>query len=430
MLDRIISSLKATGITNYIITETITNGAELYFIRRKTDMRRIREITDYTVTVYRDFGKDGGKMRGEATFSVPPGITAIEIQKMLADGYRAAGYVNNPYFELYGAVPGEGEQESAAESATRDGGASPDPEKAALRAAAFLFSADNGENAFINSAEIFADHVRKRIVSSSGPDVSYEKDVIRGEFVAQCREPQDVEQYFGFEYDVNDAAALSGLAEKALATVRDRSGAHVPPEAGCYDIILSGEHVRTLLGYFVGRSSAQMIYPGYSDWKPGTEVQGNNVEGERLRLIAVADAPYSPEGIPMKERTLLDDGKLVFIHGPVRQSRYIGAGPTGGYRRIRVENTGVPLDELRKGCLHPVSFSDFQLDPFTGAFGGEIRLAYYYSDGGVKIYTGGSVNGNIKDVCGNMLFSSEKYSDAFYSGPYALKLKGVRIAGA
>jgi len=47
------------------------------------------------------------------------------------------------------------------------------------------------------------------------------------------------------------------------------------------------------------------------------------------------------------------------------------------------------LQELQKGCLCPVSFSGFEMDPFTGHFGGEIRLAYLYTDEGVKLLTGG-----------------------------------------
>ena len=76
-----------------------------------------------------------------------------------------------------------------------------------------------------------------------------------------------------------------------------------------------------------------------------------------------------------------------------------------------------------------MSFSDFQMDAFTGHFGGEIRLAYLYTDEGVKILTGGSINGSLPEKQGNLLFSTERYDTLTYTGPFAVKIEGVEVAG-
>ncbi len=68
------------------------------------------------------------------------------------------------------------------------------------------------------------------------------------------------------------------------------------------------------------------------------------------------------------------------------------------------------------------SFSDFQVDEMDGYFGGEFRLAYLYEGGEKKILTGGTVSGNIFEAQKNLKFSAEKYGDALYEGPAAVRI--------
>ena len=131
----------------------------------------------------------------------------------------------------------------------------------------------------------------------------------------------------------------------------------------------------------------------------------------------------------MRERTLLKDGTVQCIHGTTRFCRYLGIEPTGDYFNTKLDNGTVNFDELKKGCLYPASFSDFQMDPMDGHFGGEIRLAYLYTESGVKLLTGGSINGSMFDKQGMLTFSRERYTDADYSGPFAVRIKGVNVSG-
>ena len=88
------------------------------------------------------------------------------------------------------------------------------------------------------------------------------------------------------------------------------------------------------------------------------------------------------------------------------------------------------LEELKSiAYLHIVSFSDFQMDAFSGHFGGEIRLAFLYDGEKVTPVTGGSVNGSILEAQGHMFFSRERYRDENYEGPFAVRIEGVKVAG-
>ena len=85
------------------------------------------------------------------------------------------------------------------------------------------------------------------------------------------------------------------------------------------------------------------------------------------------------------------------------------------------------ISEIQKEpYLKIVSFSDFQMDEFTGQFGGEYRLAYYFDGKNTIPVTNGSISGNINDIIGNILFSSEKQSSYYFDGPLAISYPNIQ----
>ncbi len=84
----------------------------------------------------------------------------------------------------------------------------------------------------------------------------------------------------------------------------------------------------------------------------------------------------------------------------------------------------------KKPYLQAVKFSDFQMDDFTGHFGGEIRLAYLFDGEKITKVTGGSINGIITKAHTNFVFSEEQYEDSRYAGPLAVRIENVAVAGS
>ena len=279
--------------------------------------------------------------------------------------------------------------------------------------------------------QIFAERITVRVINSRGTDVRYLRHSFRGEFVAQCAFPQDVELYRRFEYDTPDEDALRREAEQLIAAARDRSRADGAPKAGEYSMIISGPELATLLSAYAEKADASMIYAGYSNYAIGCAAQGGEVSGEKLNLTLRARVPYSAEGVPMTERELLKDGELQTIHGSTRFCRYLGVEPTGSYGSLALDAGAMGIEQMKKeGVIYPVAFSDFQMDAFTGHFGGEIRLAYVYDKDGMHIVTGGSVSGSLFEAQKDMAFSVETYNSAEYSGPFAALISRVSVAGA
>jgi hypothetical protein len=89
---------------------------------------------------------------------------------------------------------------------------------------------------------------------------------------------------------------------------------------------------------------------------------------------------------------------------------------------------GTPLAELRSGVLEVVRFSEFSPRADTGAFSGEIRLAYLHlADGTRRAICGGSVSGVLKDALADARFSREVVTVGDYHGPQAIRLAAVTI---
>lgn len=423
MIERIKRALGDCGIGLWRINDNTEESAELFFVKKQLDTRRIKDVRKFLVTVFRDVEREGAKLRGFTSVTLLESMDDETLREELKNAYYAAQFAANPTYELPDPVQapiiekaGELSEAPLAESAGK--------------MAKALFGEDRYEDAFVNSAEIFVVRSRRRILSSEGTDVCYTDAKVNGEFVVQCREPEDVEIWNMFSYDSLDTEALGRKVQEALSFVRDRAKAQRILKSGKYDVVLSGDAVAEVLSYYRARSSAQLIYPKYSTWQVGDEVQGEDVSGARLDIDLCATEPCSEEGIPMEDLPLMREGKLQAIHGTNRFCRYLGIKPTGSYRKLRCANTGRSFEELKSGpCLWAVTFSGFQMDAMSGHFGGEMRLAYLIDGDKVIPVTGGSINGSLLEAQGELEFSSDRYEAANYSGPYGLRIGGVNVAG-
>lgn len=423
MINSIISALENTKIDNYIIKATKTDELELFFVKKSLQMRRREELNEYQVTVHRDFVVNGEKKRGASITIIHPTMEKEEIERALKDSYYAAKFVSNPYFDL----PSPCKEHNVIMDSKLSKLTLEDIASQMIEA---LYINDNNKNAFINSSEFFIKKITKTIISSNGTNVDYTKYNVNGEFIVQCLNPNDVEIHETFNYDDLNCDALSKKVAENLQFVQDRAKATIAPTTGSYTVLLTEKHVKRILNYYMTKADASFIYRKYSNFEIGTHVQGDNVTGELLNITLKPDAPYSDEGIKLVNRQLIKNGELVQMYGRNRFCRYLNIEPTGEYVSMYIENGTESFENMKKNkCLYVVSFSDFQMDPFTGHFGGEIRLAYLYDNGNKTVLTGGSINGSIFDAHSNFVFSTERYIDRTYDGPYAIKLENVRVAG-
>lgn len=423
MLEKIKKALSKLNIERWRINEVKEESAELFFIKHNLDTRRIKDTHKFTVTVYRQGEKDGKKLVGNMSASVISSMSYEEIENAIESAYYAAQFAMNPYFDA--------PEKVTSDTIVKQGELASAPlAQSAGKMAAAVFAADKNKHAYVNSTEVFCHKTFTHILTSEGTDVSFTDAVCKGDYVVQCKSPEDVELINQFEYDDVDTDALEQGVKEYLDFVYDRACAQRVLKSGKYNVVLSGKNLAEILSYYTEKSAADMIYPGYSAWKIGDGVQGN-VTGDALGLSLVATRPFSGDGIKMKDLKVIDDGRLLAMHGSTPFCRYLGIAPTGAYEKTRCENKGnVSFEDMKKQpCLWAVAFSDFQMDSFSGHFGGEIRLAYLIEDGKITPVTGGSINGSLIEAQQNMRFSKERFVSAHYEGPYAVEFGNISVAG-
>lgn len=100
----IVRSLEKLGIGAWILTDVTEETAELFFVKKQLDTRRIKDTHKYKVTVYRDETQGETKLRGCTDTEILSSDTAEEIEKKLTDAYFAAQFAYNPYYDLPDAV--------------------------------------------------------------------------------------------------------------------------------------------------------------------------------------------------------------------------------------------------------------------------------------------------------------------------------------
>ena len=254
-MERIKRLLQQAGISEYIVYGLQERTAELFFVKKQLDTRRIKDAETFKVTVFRTGEKDGERLRAATDTTVLAADSDADIVRALKDAYFAAQFAMNPYYELPDPV-------QAPMIEARGRLAEQAPELSAGEMAKALFAADREDGAFLNSAEIFVLHNRVHVIGSTGTDVSWTEAEVKGEYVVQAKEPEDVELYRDFCFTELNTEALTAQAKEALMFVRDRAHAQRILKSGTYDLLLTGENVMMTLWFYGDRAEASMIYPG------------------------------------------------------------------------------------------------------------------------------------------------------------------------
>lgn len=428
LLDRILNIISENDIQNYLISQTITNSEELFYIKKDLQLTRNKNTTKCDVTIYHDYDYNNTPMRGSSSFTADISMTDEELERQIISAYNSALSVKNPYYKL----PMGNQMFSESDNISSDN-INLAKIFTAHEIAVMLFKNDLSTDAFINSAEIFVTSSDVRIINSNGINVSYSDVIYSGEYVVQALNPNDVELYYDFKYSYLNkdiAHELEYKLHNSLNAVRDRakakSVANSDIKMNYKRIILEGNSIYDLFSYYLKRLDASMIYPGYSDFTiNNTVIPENTVDNlicaDSINISLTAATPYSSEGIPLIKTSLIENNIAKLITGNARFSHYLGIPAIGTYESYSMKCGNTSIKELEKEpYLKIVNFSDFQMNELTGQFGGEYRLAYYFDGINTIPVTNGSLSGNINDLVKSMRLSKECQSSYNFEGPMAV----------
>ena len=436
------SSVSGIKIADWRLVETVTTREERYFVHEAMEQARSVDATSYSLSVYVDSEAEGKKFRGEATVSVQPGSGPDEIADKLKRAAFAASKSKNPWFALPGpAAPKvplspsgfEGMTDAARVSVAREALFAPESGNVA--------GAVNASAARINSLELFLAHERMNFQNSRGAAFSARSWHGYAEFVLEAPAADGpVELFDDIAFSDPDAGRLSSATRTRLEQVRDRAIATPLCALENVPVILRGKEAEDVFGWFFSCAATSEVFIKTSSFELGKNVQRSREDEivadpfdlwaePALQGIPESTA-FDPDGFPLERTLVIDQGVLKSLVGSVRYADWLGQPRAGNFQLFSVSPGRSSLAEMHAGpYLEPVMFSDFRLDPVTGAFGAEIRLAYYF-DGKKRIpVTGGSISGAVPELRAGMLRSVERAIVSRSLCPVAIKLTGVTISG-
>ncbi|WBW95622.1 metallopeptidase TldD-related protein [Oceanirhabdus sp. W0125-5] len=432
MIDKIKQLLiENKDIDGYKIAETKIESNELFFLKKSIDMDRAKNVHHFKVTVYKDFEEDGTKFKGSSTASIHPTMNDEEIKNALNDAAFAAKFVKNPYYPLVKPSNSNIKLEESEFSK----GSLPFWMGEITNA---LYAPDNYDKGGINSCEIFLDKIYTRIVNSEGVDISNTRYKVMTEFITTWKEDgEEVELYRCLNFSDFDSEEISGEVNSMINISKEKAVAKNTPALGKASVLLTKGAVKDFFSFYDTLSSASAVYQGYSTWKIGQKLQGEEVKGDTVTMIlnpfmknSTNSSCYDDDGFPLAPVPIIEDGILQRYSSNTRFAHYLNIEPTGTINNISVSGGTKTEEELKKDpFMEVVAFSDFSVDDLTGDFCGEIRLAWYFDGDKKSPVTGGSISGNINEVHNEMFLSKEIQKDNNFEGPKVIKLLNVNVAG-
>lgn len=432
MIDTIKKILGRIDIDHWKIIEKSVESKELFFIKKDLEMNRAKHVHHYDVTLFKDFESDEKKYKGSAIVKLASTMDENQIKEILKKGALSASLVKNAYYPMVN--PSDRNQPVFSSAFDTENLM---PLMTGLQKS--LYKHDTYKNGGVNSAEIFVNKTNIRLLTSTGIDVEFRKFKGEIELITQWDENNNsVELYNMLYFSDYCPELIEEEAKKLIETCRDRALAVKAEEVKGINIILGPDAVKEMMNFYVMHSSASAVYEQLSKAKVGEVFQGENIKGDLVNIKlnpymvnSPDSSPYDDDGFPLKEHIIFNNGVLEKYHGSVQFSSYLDIEPTGTIKNAEVEGGRKSYNEFKKEPhVEIVAFSDFQMDPLSGNFGGEIRLARYF-DGEKEIpLTGASLSASIFDIHSEFYLSKETIQKDNYIGPKALMYKNGHLAGA
>ncbi len=468
VLDTLQRVLTESGAYGWQITDTKTRGWEFYFIRHRLDQNRVKNTEHITARVYvRPQNAEGeADTVGDSSTEIPPTASEAEIRRQVDRLLRQAALIHNPAYTLNPAVSPEAardlarkmEEARTSEEAQEQGAA---PQKGAAQSPAaegsgagtagkpagpetvsgdlirLMQSLPETPTEDVNSYEIFADHVTRRMITSAGTDVTETYPESALEVVTNARrDGHEIEMYRMFRAGTCGTAGLKRELEAQLLRGKDRLRTVPTPDLKKAPVVFSSFEMLAICQWFLDSLDAASVVRGISSWKPGVPA-AESYEGDRMTIRAVRFLPDSPEnrlldpeGAPVEDLTLMRDGIPEHYWGSRQYAERLGIGQSFQLTNTVFSGGSQSAEEIRHGnFLEVVEFSDFQVSAMTGDIAGEIRLAYWHENGRVTPVSGGSVSGSMKDFIRTMTMTRESRQYGSMRVPAAVRLEGVTISG-
>ena len=428
-MEKLIKVLKSSPINDYRIQITHSESEELFYVLNKLETNRATDIDEVEVTIYVDVDDK----RGEAKFSYFPYMKEDEIKSEITKKIYAAKFALNPYYP----IPSKSDKEPMKIPSNMEELSLQEASEKVVNA---LLKADQYDQAVFSATEIFITKKNVRILNSRGVDVSSTSYKGFIEFIPAWEDKgEEVETYNNLQFSNLDEKEITRLINECVLLTKARFEAKPLKLKKPVKVIIEGEDVCNYFDYFVDNCSYGYKYQQMNRFELGDNVQGEEVTGTKLNISmipeykgCVSSAAFDNDGVVLEPIQIVKNGVAINRHGSYRFGHYLGEkNPTGSLPIVKVERGTKTFEEMKsEPYVRCVKFSSFQYEEFSGFFGGEVRLGFYF-DGEKEIpVTGFSIAGNLNDAKSKVVLSKEVQVHSGYSGfvgPMYIEIKDMGI---
>ena len=406
-------------IIAYEIQGVTDQSQELFFVKRRLEMNRSKQVTHYGVTIYREIEQNGTKMLGSSRTLVSPSMTQTALKQAFEQAFYAAQFALVPMFELP-------TSSSVLPPSISSNLAEKPLQETAISMAEAVYEADHFQEGFINSCEIFVHHKTIEFLNSNGVHLQTESYEAEVEYVCTWKGiHEEIERYDLVHLAHFDPNVLRERVIETLLSAKGRAEAQPMPFFKDISVLLRTDAISDLMRYFSLNTNVQSIFQKISVATPGFPLQGENIRGDKITLTidpllsgSTLSAPFDSHGCIGVPTTILQEGIVEKLWGSTQYAQYVKTAYSVDSNNLVL--SGGTLDETamkQSPYVEIVSFSDLQVDEITGAFGGEIRLAYYFDGTHLLPVTGGAFSGNINECRGDWYFSKAMHQENSFYGP-------------
>lgn len=423
-LNNILNVLKNSNADGYTVLARDTDSYELFFVRGSLETVRKSEHSEATVTVYMDH--DGKK--GNANFGLDMSASDGEIERKTNEAIARAKLICDAPYTIV-------DDAQKIDAVIPSNIADKNEKEIGADVAEAVKKACTKSSCSVNALEVFVTKTVSSVHNSEGVDKTQTKFAVSVEAIPTCDEKEEsVELFETYTFGDLDPEWITREISARLDDVSARGNAVKPTGRLDCPVILNAYELQTLFQEITADSDYARAYMHVNLKNEGDLWQSEkardllNVTMRGVMAGSPASSLFDGEGTSLKDRKIIENGKIVAGYGTNRYAQYLGKEPTGALACMDVEcgNTSVK-DMLSEPHLECVYLSGLQVDLYNDYIGGEIRLAYYF-DGEKRVpVTGIAMSGKLSEVLDNMTLSKERTVLGAYGGPEKIKLNGLTI---
>lgn len=406
------------NISDYEINISNKQSRELFYVLKHLEINRAVNVETISVHIY----VSDNKTVGSSIVTITAADDRQSLSKKLTKAVVKAKAAKNPYYPLA----------EKTKNIVEDTVKKKDLNEIACKIAKAVFKADVYKNGWINSTEIFVSQYTNNFINSKGINHKTNSFKIEIECIPTwSNKKEEFELYKFYETSKIDYSAIAAEVDEILSLAKDRSVAKTLNDISIdkdIKVLVKNDMLETIIEALTNDLSYRENFMKQNHYQIGDAVakQGFSLTMKPTIAGCSNSRKYDGNGVVLKQRKIIADGKVVANYGDIRFGYYLKQkNITGNLPVCELKADGIDYEKEKHLIIE--NFSAPQLEINSGYWGGEVRLARYFDGKKYIPISGFSISGMLFDNLLDVQFSKQQVVMPSYKGPKYFIFKNINI---